>query len=180
MVLTEKEMNVIKDLQTQEQSCVEKYKKYGEQAKDQELKNLFGRLQKEEQKHLDSLGQVLTDRFPPVTAMIQMERTMSRKHLIPSLATRKTKSLTASSQQTVSERKSWYLPSITQMFLILETRNSENFWQISRSRSRTMRRCSTNTKRQTECHRKKPILTMNPECSILVMLIGGFIVRRKQ
>ena len=35
-------MNVIKDLQTQEQSCVEKYKKYGEQAKDQELKNLFG------------------------------------------------------------------------------------------------------------------------------------------
>ena len=36
MVLTEKEMNVIKDLQTQEQSCVEKYKKYGEQAKDQE------------------------------------------------------------------------------------------------------------------------------------------------
>ena len=46
MVLTEKEMNVIKDLQTQEQSCVEKYKKYGEQAKDQELKNLFGRLQK--------------------------------------------------------------------------------------------------------------------------------------
>ena len=54
MVLTEKEMNVIKDLQTQEQSCVEKYQKYGEQAKDQELKNLFGRLQKEEQKHLDS------------------------------------------------------------------------------------------------------------------------------
>ena len=64
MVLTEKEMNVIKDLQTQEQSCVEKYKKYGEQAKDQELKNLFGRLQKEEQKHLDSLGQVLNGQVP--------------------------------------------------------------------------------------------------------------------
>ena len=53
MVLTDKEMNVIKDLQTQEQSCVEKYKKYGEQAKDQELKNLFGRLQKEEQKQIE-------------------------------------------------------------------------------------------------------------------------------
>lgn len=64
MVLTEKETNAIKDLQTQEQSCIEKYGKYGTQAKDEELKSLFQRLQKEEQKHLDSLGQVLNGQVP--------------------------------------------------------------------------------------------------------------------
>ena len=64
MVLTEKETNVIKDLQTQEQSCIKKYQSYGKQAKDEELRNLFARLEKEEQKHFDSLGQVLTGKVP--------------------------------------------------------------------------------------------------------------------
>ncbi len=64
MILNERETTVIKDLQTQEKSCVEKYGKYSEQAKDGELKNLFSRLQKEEQKHYDSLGQVLSGKVP--------------------------------------------------------------------------------------------------------------------
>ena len=64
MQLTEQEKTVIKDLQTQEQSCVEKYAKYAEQARDPELKNLFGRLQQEEQKHYDSLEQVLNGTVP--------------------------------------------------------------------------------------------------------------------
>lgn len=34
MVLTEKEMATIEDLHTQELSCVEKYKRYGQEAKD--------------------------------------------------------------------------------------------------------------------------------------------------
>lgn len=33
MVLTEKEMATIEDLHTQELSCVEKYKRYGQEAK---------------------------------------------------------------------------------------------------------------------------------------------------
>lgn len=64
MILTEKEQTAIKDLQTQEQSCIAKYAKYAMQAKDTELKNLFSRLEKEEQKHYDSLGQVLTGKVP--------------------------------------------------------------------------------------------------------------------
>lgn len=60
MVLTEKETATIKDLQTQELSCVEKYKKYSTQAHDQVLRDLFEELQKEEERHYNSLEQVLT------------------------------------------------------------------------------------------------------------------------
>ena len=60
MVLSEKETTTIQDLQTQEQSCIEKYKRYGQEAKDPVLRDLFNRLEKEEQRHYDTLSQVLT------------------------------------------------------------------------------------------------------------------------
>ncbi|MDE6912778.1 MAG: ferritin-like domain-containing protein, partial [Lachnospiraceae bacterium] len=59
MILKQKEKDAITELQTQEKICVEKYRRYKEQAKDPELKNLFGKLEQEEQKHYDSLEQVL-------------------------------------------------------------------------------------------------------------------------
>ncbi len=64
MILTEKETTAIKDLQTQEQSCVEKYRRYSGQAKDGELKNLFQRLEREEKEHYESLGKVLSGTVP--------------------------------------------------------------------------------------------------------------------
>ena len=64
MVLKEKEQTTIEDLRTQELSCVEKYHRYGQQAKDPVLKDLFDRLEKEEQHHYDSLGQVLNGQVP--------------------------------------------------------------------------------------------------------------------
>ena len=64
MILSDKETTVIKDLQTQEQSCVEKYQRYSKLAKDQVLVDLFTDLQGKEQKHLDSLTQVLSGRVP--------------------------------------------------------------------------------------------------------------------
>lgn len=64
MVLSEKETMLIKDLQTQEQSCIEKYQKYSKEAHDQELRDLFERLSEEEQKHYHSLGQVLSGQVP--------------------------------------------------------------------------------------------------------------------
>ena len=51
MILTEKETTAIKDLQTQEQTCIEKYKRYSEQAKDPVLKDLFKTLSKKENNH---------------------------------------------------------------------------------------------------------------------------------
>ena len=48
MQLTEAESTVIKDLQTQEKTCVEKYRFYEASANDKQLKNLFHRLGDEE------------------------------------------------------------------------------------------------------------------------------------
>ena len=59
MILKEKERTTIEDLQTQEKSCIEKYGRYAQQAKDPELKNLFQTLEKKEREHYDSLERVL-------------------------------------------------------------------------------------------------------------------------
>lgn len=64
MILTEKEATTIKDLQTQEQTCIEKYKRYGAEAKDPVLKSLFSSLEKKEQQHYDSLKQLLGGKVP--------------------------------------------------------------------------------------------------------------------
>lgn len=64
MILTEKEQTTLKDLHTQEQDCVKKYKKYSEQARDPELKNLFDRIHREEQTHVDSIKQALEGTIP--------------------------------------------------------------------------------------------------------------------
>ena len=64
MVLTEKEATTIKDLQTQEETCIKKKEKYGQQAHDTELKNLFQTLKQNEQEHYNSLSQVLKGTVP--------------------------------------------------------------------------------------------------------------------
>ena len=64
MALNEKEKTTIKDLQTQEQVCVQKYKKYAADAKDPVLKDLFSDLEKNEQEHLDTLTQILSGKVP--------------------------------------------------------------------------------------------------------------------
>ena len=79
MVLKEKEKTAIQDLQTQEQTCIEKYGKYSTQAKDPVLKDLFKTLQQKEQQHYDSYSRYLTARFLPVTAMTTTEKNMIQK-----------------------------------------------------------------------------------------------------
>ena len=59
MNLTQKENTLLQDLKSQEQLCIEKYNKYAALAHDPELKNLFSTLEKNEQKHLDTLNQIL-------------------------------------------------------------------------------------------------------------------------
>ena len=59
-----KDLGPVSYTHLQEKSCVEKYEKYANQARDPELKSLFQTLQKEEQKHYDSLGQVLAGTVP--------------------------------------------------------------------------------------------------------------------
>lgn len=64
MVLTSKEITALEDLRTQEQSCIDKYTKYEKEAKDTVLKNLFSQLAKEEQKHYDTLSQMIDGNIP--------------------------------------------------------------------------------------------------------------------
>ena len=64
LILKEKERTTIQDLQTQEKSCIEKYGRYAQQAKDPELKNLFQTLQQKEREHYDSLERVLNGEVP--------------------------------------------------------------------------------------------------------------------
>lgn len=66
MVLTQKESAALKDLQTQEQSCIEKYTRYSQEAKDPQLKELFKELSSEEQKHYQSISQALNGQIPSV------------------------------------------------------------------------------------------------------------------
>jgi len=60
MNLTQKETTLLTDLKSQEQLCIEKYQKYAEMAHDPQLKNLFEELKTNEQKHLDTITQILS------------------------------------------------------------------------------------------------------------------------
>ena len=57
--LTEKEKFIIQDLKSQEKLCVQKYAFYEEMAYDPELSDLFAKIKYSEQKHLNSLNEVL-------------------------------------------------------------------------------------------------------------------------
>ena len=62
--MTQKESAALKDLQTQEKSCIEKYTRYSREASDSVLRDLFTDLAKDEQKHYDSLTQALEGNYP--------------------------------------------------------------------------------------------------------------------
>ena len=66
--ISEKEHFLIKDLQDQEKLCIEKYTNNENSAKDAVLKNLFGSIKQEEQKHYDSLEQLLNGTVPPINS----------------------------------------------------------------------------------------------------------------
>ncbi len=63
--LTPEQKTTLKDLQTQEQVCIDKYTKYASEAKDVVLQNLFTTLKGCEQKHYDALGQMIQGTVEP-------------------------------------------------------------------------------------------------------------------
>ena len=60
MTLTQKETSLLQDLKSQEQICIEKYGKYSDAAHDPELKTLFTNLKTNEQKHLNTITEILS------------------------------------------------------------------------------------------------------------------------
>ena len=64
---TPKEQNLLQDLISQEQLCIEKYGKYAADAKDGGLSNLFTAIGQVEQRHLDTLNRLSGGTIPPMS-----------------------------------------------------------------------------------------------------------------
>ncbi|MDO4535808.1 MAG: spore coat protein [Clostridium perfringens] len=64
--LNDKERMLLEDEKSGEELCIEKYRKYSEEASDQELKNLFKDLMTKEQDHLKTLNEMLSGTVPPL------------------------------------------------------------------------------------------------------------------
>ena len=62
--LNDKERMLLQDEKAGEELCIEKYKKYSEEASNPELKNLFKELMSKEEDHLKTLNQMLTGTVP--------------------------------------------------------------------------------------------------------------------
>jgi rubrerythrin len=67
MVLTQKELTLIKDLKGQEQLCIDKYRKHAACATDPQLKQLFEQIASVEQEHLNTLTQMEQGQAPGVS-----------------------------------------------------------------------------------------------------------------
>ncbi len=59
MTLTQKETALLTELKSQEQLCIEKYKKYAEAACDPELSALFQKIRTAEESHLKTITDIL-------------------------------------------------------------------------------------------------------------------------
>ena len=59
MTLTQKETNLLNDLKSQEQLCIEKYTKYANEACDPTLKGLFNSIKSTEEGHLSTITKML-------------------------------------------------------------------------------------------------------------------------
>lgn len=66
MQLTQKECELLKDLKSQEQLCIEKYSKHAQAAVDTQLKDLFNKISGIETKHLNALVQIENGTCPQV------------------------------------------------------------------------------------------------------------------
>lgn len=62
--LNDKERMLLQDEKAGEELCIEKYKKYSEEASDPELKKLFKELMSKEEDHLKTLNKMLTGTVP--------------------------------------------------------------------------------------------------------------------
>ncbi len=64
--LTQKEKMLLMDQKTHEETCIDKYTKYANQAQDPQLKQLFNSYATQEQEHLNTINQILSGQVPSV------------------------------------------------------------------------------------------------------------------
>ena len=71
MALTQKETDLLKDMKGQEELCIQKYNKYADLAKSQELKNLFCSMAKVEANHLQTITAMMNGNTPTMPSTIE-------------------------------------------------------------------------------------------------------------
>lgn len=153
MVLSEKETAAIKDLQTQEKTCVEKYSRYSKEAKDPVLVNLFTDLHKKEQQHFDSLGQVLNGTVPNCNCNDSDGKNYNPTATYSLAESEDKKNDCFLATDCIGTEKLVSSEYNTDVFGGLQTRASANCSQTFRWRSRIMRRCSISIRLSTACHK---------------------------
>ncbi len=79
MQLTQKETMLLQDLKSQEQLCIDKYKKYAEQACDEQLKQIFSSIEQTEREHLNTLTQMLSGTAPMMASGSQQQQQSSQQ-----------------------------------------------------------------------------------------------------
>lgn len=71
MALTQKETALLQDMKGQEELCIEKYNKYADLAKAEQLKSLFTAMAKVEQNHLQTITSMLNGSTPSMPNTIE-------------------------------------------------------------------------------------------------------------
>ncbi len=71
MALTQKETSLLKDMKGQEELCIEKYNKYSELAKAEELRALFKAMASVEQNHLQTVNAMMSGNTPSMPNTIE-------------------------------------------------------------------------------------------------------------
>ena len=71
MTLTQKETGLLKDMKGQEELCIEKYKRYAESAKSNELRALFESMAKVEENHLQTVTSMMSGTVPTMPAQLE-------------------------------------------------------------------------------------------------------------
>ena len=67
----QKETSFLQDLKKTEELCIKKYNKYAEQAQDPQLKQLMTELAQQEQRHLDTVNQIISGQLPNMAGQQQ-------------------------------------------------------------------------------------------------------------
>ncbi|HHV99513.1 MAG TPA: spore coat protein [Clostridiaceae bacterium] len=73
--LSQKETLLLQDQKKHEEMCIKKYNNYASQAKDPQLKQLFTNLAQQEQKHLDTINQIMSGQTPNMNQQQQADQT---------------------------------------------------------------------------------------------------------
>jgi len=107
--LTQKETSLLKDQQTHEKVCIQKYQTYASQAQDPQLKQLLTSYADQEQQHLNTLTQMLSGQVPSAsssTSSSSSPSSMSSSTGVQSSATSSLSSSSSSSGQSGTSSQS--------------------------------------------------------------------------